>query len=201
MIPLYLCCALLTFTPIEDRPIAFSTEPSISISQTLGARETLYLDPNNCPHLQKAYRNFVALLVKPQIAEETAFALTNYIASEVFYPANANDEAVLSIVHNPVMDLDAFVENHVGLCRHYAYVTAYFIDKLQNEAPPLMPKGKVSLVRKNFPRGKHVFCMYVSQDKSLKLIIDSMRGIVKKSLEHDSVRNDEGLSLFNDMIK
>lgn len=148
-----------------------------------------------------AYRNFVALLVSPQNPEEIVFALTNYIASEVFYPANANDEAVLSVVHDPVMDLDVFVENHVGLCRHYAYATAFFIDKLQNETPPIIPKGKISMVRKNFPRGKHVFCMYVSQDKSLKLIIDSMWGIVKKSLEHDSVRNDEGLSLFNDMIK
>lgn len=201
MIPLFLCSTVLSFTQVENRPIAFSTEPSISVSQTLGARESLYLDPNNCPHLQKAYRNFVVHLFKPQTAEETFFALTNYIASEVFYPENANDEAVLSIVHNPLMNLDVFVENHVGLCRHYAYATAYFIDKLQNEAPPLIPKGKVSMVRKNFPRGKHVFCVYISQDKSLKLIIDSMWGIVKKSLEHDSMRNDEGLSLFSDMIK
>ncbi len=201
MIPLLLSCAVLSFTQIEDRPVSFSTIPSISISQTLGSRESLYLDPNNCPHLQKAYRNFVVLLDKPQTAEETVFALTNYIASEVFYPANANDEAVLSIVQNPVMDLDVFVENHVGLCRHYAYATAYFIDKLQNELPPLIPKGNVSLIRKNFPQGKHVFCLYTSQDKSLKLIIDSMWGIVKKYIEHDIVRNDEGLSLFSDMIK
>lgn len=201
MILLFICSAVLSFTPVEDHPIPFSTEPSISISQTTGARETLYLDPNKCPHLQMAYRNFVALLASPKAPEEIAFALANYIASEVFYPENANDEAVLSVVHAPVMDLDTFVENHVGLCRHYAYTTAYFIDKLQNETPPLIPKGKVSMVRKNFPQGKHVFCMYVSQDKSLKLIIDSTWGIVKKSLEHESVRNNEGLSLFNDMMK
>jgi len=65
-------------------------------------------------------------------------------------------------VQVPFIPIDHFIEKGVGVCRQHALITAYILDRLTYEEPPLL-KGAAQHIRDNIPFGAHVWTTFISE--------------------------------------
>ena len=87
-----------------------------------------------------------------------------------------------------MLPIDAFIAAKTGTCRHYAFVTAYFLDRLQKEG--VLPEGTSYYVRDIVPGGGHAWNLYILKDESEAWHIDTLWGVNK------NLKNKEDLKFL-----
>lgn len=181
------------YTPIASNQFGFSKRKLISCGSS-HEREFILCDFGRSPLLKEHYKKLVKRLKKAippgSHSVPTAIALSvimSYIRKEIFpYDENfsltqATKKAVKAyktthpehclmfkngIDSIPVVPIDYFVEQQIGVCRHHALVAAMLIDKLMDKyGGILIPKGIVQHLRDNMKNGgAHVWVALIEPD-------------------------------------
>lgn len=184
----------MNYHPITGATKNFSTKPCVSFGSEIVGREILVLDPNNCSYLNDKYEKLVTDLNKlaskkndsKLSLKESLQYISHFIMTDVFQRDKSKDEKMFieqwKKAHpearnyvltkngqkNPVIPLEDFAKAHVGVCRHVSFVTAYFMDKMLQDASlrHLLPEGEVHLCRDNLDLGRHVWNIFIPKDRS-----------------------------------
>jgi hypothetical protein len=181
------------YTPIASNQFGFSKRKLISCGSS-HEREFILCDFERSPLLKEHYKKLVKRLKKaiPPGSHSVPSAvglslIMSYIRKEIFpYDEDFNlTEATKKAVkayktthpkHHlmlkngmdsiPVVPIDYFVEQQIGVCRHHALVAAMLIDKLMDKyGGILIPKGIVQHVRDNMKKGgAHVWVVLIEPD-------------------------------------
>ncbi|HSW87468.1 MAG TPA: hypothetical protein VLG49_08235 [Rhabdochlamydiaceae bacterium] len=177
---------------------AISRIPIASIGEHPEGREIICLDPYNAPKLMSKYQELLSLL-KDQACtsfRETLTVIADFIKYRVFESDKChqlNLERFINqwmIAHSdrpqaftyakdgrkiPVIPLDAFVEEGIGMCRHVSLATAFFLDNILKDPDlkHILPSGTVYHVRDQLFEGGHSWNIYISEDRSQFWHIDS----------------------------
>lgn len=166
-------CYLGTSYTILTREITtFTKEPLVSIGASPLEREIILFDPNHSPYLEERYREFL-------LQNQFSFEAVAYFISHCIFTLSLSDKANSS---TSILSLDQFVEAKTGVCRHFALVTAYFLDRLSQEGK--IPKGKShymrDLVLTPYGYRSHAWNLFIIEEKSEIWHIDTLYGIIKK---------------------
>jgi hypothetical protein len=111
------------------------------------SRETLLLDLENSPLLEELYQAWRWSLHETDPLEILA-NLLEYLRSVVFDLSLCNSEEIAQIVEQEDAEeipLERFVERKSGLCRHFALVAYYFLERMRKER--LIPPCGFEIVR------------------------------------------------------
>jgi hypothetical protein len=162
-------------------------------------REIISLDPSHSPLLMEKYQELVLSLEQ---VDNPLFEVVRFVREEVFdeeisTEGNLNvfiEDWIASIQRKfsdftetkerdllPVIPIDTFVEVKMGVCRHHALVTAYFLDKLAKECkiPPGASYYVRDMVHSRTVYGGHAWNLYVFDDKSENWHVDTYWNVLK----------------------
>lgn len=143
-------------------------------------RELLFLDPTSSPEIELHYDRFLHTLSAGMTTEEILSQLKEYLRSHMFTCKKPQIEAVraynaaISAIsarvarHKdhldwkiPMIPIDDYVRQGIGLDRHHALVACYFIDRLLTEDHPLLD-GTVQFMKCNLPDdGAHIVTTFI----------------------------------------
>ena len=181
----------------------FSQYPIVSIGQNPSHREIIAYHPDLSPILSEAYKKFTATFLPEKKNVDSRDELhklfthlIQFIQEELFITELCKDEHLLTFIERwthskklsisdftlndsyhllPIIPLDDFVEAGIGVCRHFALVSTYFIDRLCKDG---YLSGKVFHVRDRVASkirisGVHAWSFFISNDKNQIWHIDS----------------------------
>lgn len=149
----------VTYELITGSTQGFSKKCLVSYGSS-PTREGILLDPRNSPLLRNHYANFRSGLTNQLSNVQILLLLNDYVRTRVFSVSNSyvRRNLIDSIVkkarkaenlgkeYPPCIPMDAFLKVGAGLCRHYALVSCYFLDRLLSEKDPLI-QGTVQHMR------------------------------------------------------
>jgi hypothetical protein len=190
----------------------FSQKKIVCIGSSPLGREIISLDPENSPLLEEKYQKLLTYLHSEEPLASTLDTIANYIREEVFSPPVSTEKKLEQFIQRwqrssertledftvskeesliPVIPLDDFIQARSGVCRHQALVSAYFLDRLQQETD-LLPKGKVYHVRDvvavGSQEGGHAWNLYVPDDGSQVWHFDALWHVVKDCKDPDDLQ-------------
>lgn len=164
----------------------FSRIPTVFIGSYPMGREIILLNPQDAPLLDTFYQNFVDSLTPALSHFEVLEKLSDFINEHVFIPELSNESQLnafinqwcfdrdrcredysitISTYYIPVIPLEKFISLGVGVCRHYALATAYFLDRLAQEG---YIHGKAFVVRdivsSRISMGGHAWNLFISDE-------------------------------------
>lgn len=148
-------------------------------------REIILLDPESIL-LNEAYDTIKEYINMGKMnPDEIMLFLVSFLRDSVFQNEVSEDKITeLANTHSvglfndePIVPMDAFFKNGLGVCRHHALLLSYFLDRLQHEG--LFLKGTVYHHRDLIERGAHIWVMFQRLQGSLYLI-DSMFNTVQR---------------------
>lgn len=185
----------ISFHVLKGSNSSHSLEPTACMGAAPASREIILLDPHNSPLLNEKFEELLVLLQGSSSTEQTLQILCNFIRTKVFTPSLSTahhlelfikeHSSPTTLTKNgepvPVIVLDEFIKAGIGVCRHQALVSAYFLDKLLNAIPPLLPPGKVHYIRDIITQGGHAWNFYVPQNSLERWHVDPLWNIVKNS--------------------
>jgi hypothetical protein len=179
----------------------FSLYPVVSIGQNPSHREIIAYHPDHSKTLKEAYELFISTYLPQKTGLDSArelgnlfYYLNQFIRDEVFIIERCKEEHLLSLIQSwsfdtkrtvsdftlnesyrylPIIPLDDFIEAGIGVCRHFALVTTYFIDRLCKEGHL---SGKVFHIRELTSKlmvGVHAWSIFISTDHLQIWHIDS----------------------------
>lgn len=168
------------FTIVTGNLDDFSTRPLAFIGSHPTSREIIYLDPSNSPLLENHYQEFRSQAFGNSL--QILHALKTYIQNTVFTSSllktfftewiSSSDRTLDDFTRThedayiPVISIEAFIEKKVGVCRHTALVTTYFLDRLIKDG---LLQGKAYLVRdliaSEHANGGHAWSLFIDADK------------------------------------
>ena len=191
---------------LKGNNASLSEEPLASMSSSPVNREIITLDPTKAPLLNEKYQELYAFLsAHPQTSVEATLQLINqFVRTKVFDPALYSENHLEDLLEEwiadqeeltdftltikgtwiPVLPIDFFIQKRCGVCRHYALVTGYFLDKLVKDPLQLLPPGRVHYVRDLVKNGGgHAWNFYLPTDSDAAWVTDSTWNIVKNALD------------------
>ncbi len=176
------------------KSLHFRSTRVVSIGASGLGRECIVYNTHesNSPRLKAAYADFVKKHVanKPCTLEGLLASMANYIHTEVF-PRGAADSSGDTFMRDwkarhrdsadyvaeagkpaldgsPIIPIDDCIEARWGVCRHQALVACYFISKLMEDRPDLVPAdGTLLHVRDAMRSGAHVWAWYQHPDRTI----------------------------------
>lgn len=181
----------------------FSQYPIVCIGQNPAHREIIAYHPESSPILSEAYQKFITALpqekkvISSKEDQQHLFTLLiQFIREELFISELCKDEHLLVFIERwahdrkhsisdftlnngyqllPIIPLDDFIEARVGVCRHFALVSTYLIDRLCKDG---YLSGKVFYVRDRIASklrvsGNHAWSIFVSSNQARAWHIDS----------------------------
>lgn len=187
----------VSYTPVTAKTKGISTKCVASCGSS-PTREILLLDPNKSPLLNQHYINFKYFLSTKgaKTVEQVLNLSKEYIRKEVF-PLSGNpsleamtdvfvqqeaenfpDLRTKSIKYNkmvPLIPIDRFIVNRIGVCRHLALVSLYFLDRLASEKDSPLYGGQAITIRDNLEDvtgkviGAHVWVAFRKDDQRFHL--------------------------------
>lgn len=183
------------YTPFTGMSIDTFTKNTISCGSSVD-REMIILDAENSSLLKEHFNKLLAVIKNIDSKDDIAIltSITRYIKKEIFDKtenliknveefsktyAALNPANTIGYKGNyiPLIPIDAFIKERIGVCRHHALVTNYMIDGLIKKT---ILKGDVKAIRDNLDRGGgHIWNVFLSTDGK-KFIIDAMWGLVKE---------------------
>lgn len=136
-----------------------SRHPIASVGTDVLGREIIILDPNNSPILNQKFQEFQG---------NTITDACQFIRAQVFDLDRCDERHIDQ--SEQFMPLDAFVEAKIGVCRHWALVTGYFLDRL-------FPQAQVYHVRDTLKNGGHAWNLMILNDQAWH--IDAFWNVIK----------------------
>lgn len=142
-----------------------STKPVIYVGSYPLGREIIYFDPDDSPLLENYFASFISLIPENSTTLEILSLLTDYIRNRVFCMEKCNEMQVNDFIYDwaqeksrivsdfattnkqfsiPLISIEEFIQNKMGVCRHQAFVSVYFLDRLITSQILL---GKAYLIR------------------------------------------------------
>ncbi|MCB1119548.1 MAG: hypothetical protein KDK65_06275 [Chlamydiia bacterium] len=167
--------SLQGYTVLSGNVRNFASTPIASCGST-ASREILLLDPNDSPKLAAHYEH-----LQKQIGEETDTEVilkkvAQYIQKEIFPGTkvesliNRARQTHQTTTHRdypeqkiPLIPIDTFIENQVGVCRHHALVLAYLLDRLKQDGKL---DGTIHHIRDAVQGGAHVWVNFIPRHKA-----------------------------------
>lgn len=165
----------------------FSSMPVVSIGSFPLGREIILYDPGSSPLLEGHYLAFTSMLREEYNTEDVILLLASYIKNILFAPHLCNDSSLNTFLHQwmdsnereftdfvladdsiylPVIPIEDFIENQVGICRHLSFASTYFLSRLTSEN---YLEGNAYLVRDsiktNHGSGGHAWTLFVDSEK------------------------------------
>lgn len=143
-------------------------------------REIIYIDPAHSPLLEKHYQEFKSGIFGDTL--NILYALKTYLKNQVLTSSDLYsffsewigsdnrtlDDFTLSTDGDyiPIISIEAFIEKKVGACRHMAFLSTYFLDRLIQEG---FLSGTTYLVRDFISTerltGGHAWSLFIDADK------------------------------------
>jgi hypothetical protein len=176
----------------------FSQTPIICIGSSPLGREFISLNPFDSPLLDQKYRELLISFPETNPLRH----LLHFVEEEVFDCALSTEETVSVLIDHwahsserdrsdfaetasealhPVIPLDFFIEKKIGVCRHHALITAYFLDRLSKEGK--IPSGTSYYVRDvihtSSMYGGHAWNLYLFDDSTEVWHLDAYWGVLK----------------------
>lgn len=179
---------------IRDRPYRlvsietenFLDEPLASVGSS-NLRELLLFDPHNCPHLDQAYQELKKRILeknKPLTTLQMLEMVKDTTRAIFPWDENTTEKKVDDFIDNKkskkqnlvqgasdtivAIDIDEFVKEKIGVCRHHGLLTAYLVSRLTRElGGRVVPKGVVKQMRFNIPDGSHAWTLFISEQGKL----------------------------------
>lgn len=151
------CLGDQDFTPIEE---FFSSSLADSahawVAHAPHAHEILLLDPDASPLLSIYYeKNREAFILAAEQSMPALFhSICTVLHKEIFTNVKKPRECVYEVIEKwgrPCIPLDAFIEDHCGVCRHFVFTAAYFFARMQKEQ--LLPLLNMRIIRDNLHHG------------------------------------------------
>lgn len=195
------------YTPLTAAIQDISTKPVASCGSS-ERREIITLDPDHSPILNDHYEKLKNILQDSQknlgrpLSEEAILKhVRDYIRKEIF-PSDKdldltdsfidrmrNDPRILKTLYIvgkgdhalvPIIPIDEFIKEGVGVCRHHALVASYLLDRLTKEPEASrMLDGVVQHMRDNVPAGNgklsgHIWVTFLSKKEKKRWHIDTL---------------------------
>jgi len=127
-------------------------------------REVILFDPPNSPLLQAAKNQFFEKLSPPFSEAEILVSLIDFIRGEIFDLTKSETTKLRNLLgdtsNQPEIPIDFFIEHRIGVCRHMALITTYFVDQLIKEN---MLPGEAFFIRENLPYGRHAWTLLLTE--------------------------------------
>ncbi len=146
----------------------------------------------NIPDLSEKIDGFVELKHKSKQTPKAVYEVSkNYVADV------------------PIISIDEFIKEEIGICRHHALVTGYLLDRLTKEPEPRMLEGIVQCMRDNIvhngERAAHTWIAFLSTKEKKRWHIDTLWGELidfstQQGIEHLKLRG-YGENAINNQIK
>lgn len=121
-------------------------------------REILTVDPKNTPLLDAAYKTLKERIRKSDEEEKILETVLLLVRDELF-ERERSQEVFSNITAEEEIPLETFLENKIGICRHFALTTTLLIDRLIKEEILI---GEVKLIREETPFGRHGWTLFTS---------------------------------------
>lgn len=146
---------LIALTPMDE------TLPDGSFSYPgQNRREVILFDPDNSPHFDAAYQRLTSQIT-PEMEEVEILQTVGELIETLFDREKGSPQSIYSFAGTREVPLDAFLEEKIGICRHYALVAALFLKRLSNEG---WIDGEARLIRRDIPDRRHGWCLFLSED-------------------------------------
>lgn len=182
-----------------------SQSPVVCMGSNPIGREIIALNPSSSPLLQSKYQELLSFLKQQNLStQETLQTVSDFVREQIFNPEICTESFVDALIDRwensskrttddfsltqeglsvPVIHIDTFILNQIGICRHQAFVTAYLLDRIVKEEPDLLPSGKIYYVRDVVSIGRivggHAWNLYVPDDPSQCWHVDALWDMVK----------------------
>jgi hypothetical protein len=161
------------YTLINSRTTQFSH----AIASCGTDREILIHDPEDSLLASVHFQNVLKLISFEKVTEEQILLFVlRYIRKEIFKDKSTDiSSKVKKFVtsNSPVISIDAFINQGLGVCRHHTLVTAYILDRLTKQVSKRTKKpyltGVVQIMRAN--GGIHTWVTIANQ--TFKMHIDT----------------------------
>jgi hypothetical protein len=198
----------MEFKVLQDEEKYSSSARVASVSRTPEARELLILDPQNSPLLEKRYQEFLRSLPESYPTEELLLFVAHFIKFHLFSPTTAQE--MLVFLQNwildpqrketdfyelskecwiPVISIEEFIREKNGVCRHYALICAYFLDRLKEEG--FLPPGEIYFKHADLTAGRHVWNIFIPSNQKILYQIDAVRLTVKVEDTEQKIRYND----------
>ncbi len=155
-----------------------------------GQREAIVVDSEKYPKLRELYKKAKTKATKGGTIREEEILRAVYETVKEAMP-NQNNEAVNNLISKAGLQrdrkvaLDFFIENGVGVCRHYALACAALLELFKKKG---WIGGKISVDRNATNLGGHAWCRYTNSAGQV-IILDVARNYLG-SLEKGNERWD-----------
>lgn len=153
----------------------FTSTPMVSIGAGAGNREIIYFDPKS-KYLADQYQAALKTMLTHKASEKGGkltdkeiLDATMLFIKDIF---TSNDEdAVKRFCEGwtgrsekgvPIIPLDEFLKNRLGVCRHHALLASFLLDSLIKDK--ILSPGKIHHQRSDVFGGAHVWVIYEPDD-------------------------------------
>ena len=124
-------------------------------------REVLVIDPGNSPLLDLAIERLLELLPNPCTELEVIETTHRFIREELFDRENSSPEAISHLIQiEEEIPLERFLEERMGICRHFALTTTLLLDRLTKIGKI---EGTAMLIREETPFGRHGWTLFLTE--------------------------------------
>lgn len=147
--------------------ILLLSAPFLSIGENPLSREIISYDAQ-MPHLESSYAVFAKQVSAETPLNDILSALCHFVREELFELKSCNETQVRLLVGDQrQVPLDNFVEAKIGVCRHFALATHYFLERLIDDG---IIAGKCYIVRGFVQtQGKHAWNILETKDSKWHL--------------------------------
>jgi len=121
------------------------------------AREILLVDPDST--LLKSYYSEL-VRDSPQQEQEILKKCFDYSRRLMTFDEGSVDLYLSVVKPDQIVSLDIFLLRRTGVCRHFALLNGYFLERMIQEE---RLDGKVSVGRNSYAFGAHAWCRYTSK--------------------------------------
>jgi len=134
----------------------------------LHPREIIILDRDNSPILENSYQDLLGILEKNTSEKELLLHVLLFVRETLFDPSLCSMESVAALISShypgelePEISLEFFLKNRIGVCRHSALTSAYFLHRLSKDG---YLEGTTFLIRDDIPGGRHAWTLFLSEE-------------------------------------
>lgn len=143
-------------------------------------REIITCDPAHSPILEAKYKEWVEEVRGANGEEQILHQLLTYLRAKTFSIEECTPAKVIRWIETNYKEskeaeipLDAFLEARLGVCRHTALTTTYFLDRMVKEG---RLQGKPFLIREELPFGRHAWTLLLTEQGAWH--IDTLWGVI-----------------------
>lgn len=157
------------FYPLTGQLEHLSTKPVICVGSYPLGRELFYFDPTNSPLLKEHAMRLIAQIPQNATTLEILTLVLDYIRTIIFEMELCHEPTVRRfIAKRRFLSIEEFIQNKIGICRHFAFVSTYLLDQLLENK---ILSGNVHYIRdiisSPFAAGGHAWSLFLDSNGTI----------------------------------